>query len=375
MRLIGTFSNETQARRLSSYFKGKGIESNCDIAFESQTGQLAYHLWVLDEDRIKEAASDLDRFLKTPSAPEFDPPDFVPVEPKTAPVPGGEAPDAIIQSPTTPLTSFFLGLCIAIFFLNWLQEIPLREENLSNVLLLTPIQSNLLYDLPPAIEAIEETLAKHPVVPGQTIEDLAPQIQKELQVSENTPSWRGFYDWTLLKLQGKDTSLAEGPLFFRIRQGEIWRLFSPCVLHSEFLHILFNMIWLWVLCRPIEAKLKLTKTLLLTLVIGIGSNTIQYLMSGPLFIGYSGVIMGLAGFIWMRQKIAPWEGYPLNKMTILFLALFVGSMFLLTFVSFFLQLFAGIAFAPNIANTAHIAGALIGACLGRFSYFSWRAAK
>jgi membrane associated rhomboid family serine protease len=63
----------------------------------------------------------------------------------------------------------------------------------------------------------------------------------------------------------------------------------------------------------------------------------------------------------------------MNRTTILFLLLFIGSMFLLTFTSFFLELFKGVAFAPNIANTAHIAGVLIGAFLGRLSFFSQRA--
>jgi GlpG protein len=135
------------------------------------------------------------------------------------------------------------------------------------------------------------------------------------------------------------------------------------------------MIWLWVLGRPIEQRIGIAKTGLLTVIAGVSSNTIQYLVSGPFFIGYSGVIMALAGFIWMRERVAPWEGYPLNRTTILFLLLFIGSMFLLTFASFFFQLFTSVAFAPNIANTAHIAGALVGAFLGRFSFFAQKAAK
>ncbi len=82
--------------------------------------------------------------------------------------------------------------------------------------------------------------------------------------------------------------------------------------------------------------------------------------------------MALAGFIWMREKIAPWEGYPLNRATILFLLIFIGAMFALQLSSFFIQVFTTLEFAPNIANTAHIAGALIGALLGRFSYFAQR---
>ena len=44
----------------------------------------------------------------------------------------------------------------------------------------------------------------------------------------------------------------EIPLFEKIRQGELWRLFTPCILHRDFLHILFNMIWVWILVKQIE---------------------------------------------------------------------------------------------------------------------------
>ncbi len=375
MRLIGTLSNENQARRISSYLKIKGIDSNCDLAFDAQTGQMTYHLWVLDEDRLHEAASDFDRFQKLPSDPEFDAPVALQLDLEDSSPAEEDQEKSAVNLARSPLTIFVIGLCFAIFLLNAFEELPMREENLSNVFMFTQVQSLLLYDLPPSFEALEKMVRSKQIVPGQKAEDLAPEVRVRVQELAKIPYWRGFTDWILLKLKGGDASIAEGPLFSHIRQGEVWRLFSPCILHSEFLHILFNMIWLWVLGRPIEQKIGISKTLILTAATGIGSNTIQYLMSGPFFIGYSGVVMGLAGFIWMRQRVSPWEGYPLNKMTILFLILFVGSMFVLSLASFFLQLFTTIPFAPNIANTAHIVGGVIGACLGRLSWFSWRAAK
>ena len=85
--------------------------------------------------------------------------------------------------------------------------------------------------------------------------------------------------------------------------------------------------------------------------------------------------MGLAGFIWSRGKIAPWEGYPIQKSTLLFLVLFVLAMFGLQFTSFILHLFSDVNFSPNIANAAHITGAVLGALLGRLSLFSWRLSR
>ncbi len=378
MRLIGTLGNENTARRITSYLKEKGIDSNCEIAFDANTGQMSYQLWILDEDKIQAAAADFERFQKEPSNAEFDAPVHLRME-EEEPAPQEEEREQQreqrgVAGKKAPLTLALLMLCFLIFIYNGFQELPMREEGLESVFLMTPIQASLLYDIPPAIDALEEMLERHPVIPGQKAENLAPEVQSRLQEIEKLPMWKGIYDWIILKVKGQDTTSAEGPLFLKIRQGEVWRLFSPCVLHSEFLHILFNMIWLWVLGRPIEQRIGFAKTGVLTLVSGIGSNTIQYLVSGPFFIGYSGVVMALAGFIWMRERLAPWEGYPLNRTTILFLILFVVSMFALTFASFFLQIFTSMAFAPNIANTAHIAGALIGAFLGRLSFFAQRAA-
>lgn len=374
MRLIGTLTNENSARRIATYLKQKGIDSNCEISFDVNTGQMSYQLWILDEDKIAPAAVDFERFQKEPSNAEFDAPVMLRME--EAPLPPQEQEDVRTRgfaARQTPLTFALLFISTMIFFFNMAQEITMQEEGLQNVFLMTPIQAALFYDIPPAVEALEQMIEEHPPIPGQKQENLAPEVNARLQEIEKLPFWKGAYGWIILKAKGEDTTLMEGPLFYKIRQGEIWRLFSPCILHTQFLHILFNMLWLWILGRPIEQRIGLGRTALLTVIAGIGSNTLQYLVSGPFFLGYSGIVMALAGFIWMRERVAPWEGYPLNRSTILFLLLFIGSMFFLTFTSFFLELFKGVAFAPNIANTAHIAGAIIGALLGRFSFFAQRA--
>ena len=371
MRLVGTLQNENDARRLAGYLKRKGIENNCDVSFDAQSGHMSYQLWVHDEDRIHEAQSAFDQFMAGPANAAFD----VPIteryrEPEEEPPAEEIAPERKIR---TPFTTFIMSLCALIFLLNLLEENSVfQESGVQNVLLITPIQELLLFDLPPAIEELEKIIEKHQIQKGG---DLTVEVKAEIDELNKIPFWRGVYDWFLLKVTGKDTTLSEGPLFEKIRQGEVWRLFSPALLHSQFLHILFNMIWVWILSRPIEQRIGVARLAALSLASGIGSNIAQYLMSGPFFIGYSGVVMGLAGFIWMREKIAPWEGYPLNRATILFLLLFIGGMFLLQTTSFILQIFTSLSFEPNIANTAHIAGALIGASLARLPLFAMRVAK
>lgn len=374
MRLIGTLNNENDARRLSSYLKRGGIENNCDVAFDAQSGHMSYQLWVHDEDKMAEAQNAFGRFIESPSDAAFDVPiteQYMSKIEENVPEEGLEEPKSI----RTPFTTFILSLCILVFILNFFEESPLFEGNIQSGLLVTPIQALLLFDLPPAIEELEKIIEKYQIRPDQAPNEISSEAKAEIEQASRIPFWRGAYDWILLKMKGQDVSIAEGPLFEKIRQGEVWRLISPAILHRDFLHILFNMIWVWVLSRPIEQRIGLVKLFLLSIVVGVGSNLIQYLMSGPFFIGYSGIVVGLAGFTWVREKIAPWEGYPLNRGTILFLLLFIGGMFSLQFVSFILQLFTSISFEPNIANTAHIAGGFIGMALGRLPFFSMRVSK
>src|SRR5262249_38702183 len=149
-------------------------------------------------------------------------------------------------------------------------------------------------------------------------------------------------------------------LFEKIRQGELWRFFSPILLHNDILHIFFNMIWLLVLSPQIEMRIGSRKLLWFIMIVAFFSNTAQYLVSGPYFIGFSGVICGMAFFMKGRQKVAAWEGYVLSRQTFAFICFFIGILALLSLVSFIVSVFFDAKFAIPIANTGHLVGALSG---------------
>lgn len=319
MRLIGSLPNEFMARRFSEFLQHKGILHSCDGNLSTADGHITYQIWVHEEDQIPEAITWLSRFQDNSKDPEFQvelPPVAAAPQKKQAAKP---------RSFHAPFTMAILALCSLIFLLDNLEKNP---KNLS----ITPIESLLLYDLPPA----------------------------------GAPLWHGFY--TLIT----EPKVPEGPLFTKIKEGEIWRLFTPALLHRDLLHILFNMLWLWVLGRPIEQRIGTLKMFLFTLIIAAISNTAQYLMGGPFFLGYSGVIMGQAGFIWSRLRLAPWEGYPVQNNTLYFLFLFIAGMVALQLVSLLIQNFTALDLPLNIANSAHIAGGLAGLFLGRLPFFAWR---
>jgi GlpG protein len=360
MRVIGFIANEANARRFSAFLIRQGIENRIDCTDSCQ-------IWVVDEDRLEEAENYLKRFEADPQDALFN----VPIPPIVVEEKDEENRDRPRR--VAFATNFFLALCVFVYFLNFMQEASMRpSQPFEPAFVMTPIQSEMLFDLPSMVAQYNTYVKEHHIQSDQTMEELSASDREEIEKIIQTPFWRGIYDYVLFRAKTGDGSTADGPLFAKIREGQIWRLFTPCILHRDLIHILFNMIWLWVLGRPIEQRIGLLRMIGLTLIVGIVSNIMQYLMSGPFFLGYSGVVMGLAGFIWMRERIAPWEGYPLPRSTILFLVFFLLAMFVLQSVSFLIQIFTDLPFILNIANTAHVAGALMGALCGRMSFFAWR---
>jgi GlpG protein len=132
------------------------------------------------------------------------------------------------------------------------------------------------------------------------------------------------------------------------------------------------MMWLVVLGKQMESRLGAFRYILFIIIVGIISNTAQYIMSGPNFIGFSGVLTGMLSFIWVRQRKAPWEGYQLDKATVIFMLIFIFGMAALGMVTFLLQIFFNINLGTNLANTAHVIGILMGFLLGQLPVFGRR---
>ena len=136
-----------------------------------------------------------------------------------------------------------------------------------------------------------------------------------------------------------------------VRAGEVWRLLTPVFLHFSFIHILFNVMWMADLGTTIESRHSTGLLARLVLVIGIGSNMIQYAVTGhPAFGGMSGVVYGLIGYIWMRGKFDPACGLFLQKQTVV-----------MALIWFFVCL---VGIIPNVANGAHGGGLVIGMAWG-----------
>jgi len=372
MRLLGRIKGEKEAFTFHAFLQKEGIGGS----FEPTDQEDTFNIWIEHEDEVEQARHWLEEFEKNPEDPRF----AVEVHPIDR---EGIAKDPEIKPPPSPMairrlqrrrsarapfTCLIMLICALLYFWNGYQLSDLaKEKSGARFFNLTPLFMNLCYDVPATFPMLVKYFSEHPLESPKELENLE-KNDPEYKKIEDTPTWAGIYNVILEWPKAKDDLGA--PMFIKLRQGEVWRLFTPCLLHGGFLHILFNMLWLWLLGKQIEERIKLSQYLFITLIIGIVSNTAQYLVSGPLFIGYSGIITGLAGFIWMRQRMAPWEGYPLNRGTLIFLMVFIFGMLVLQVISFILMRTGAVEFPMNIANTAHITGAIVGALLGRIPFLS-----
>lgn len=383
MRLIGNFDTEREAYAFYSFLLKEGVQNIYELYEDVETAKKQYRIWVHDEDAFPRALELFNRYKENPQDPYFSqigpmmastppPPDFSEIAAEENSKWRSSPQVAVKQKrPRFTLTYVILMICVVLFLWNDFQEDKLRAErgSLAPYIFSTSLQQALLFDYPQSFQQFQELLAQYPTKDVKDIRELPPQAQELLAKSDKSPSWQGIYPFFKTLKQKGWAEASKVPLFEKIRQGEVWRLFTPCLMHHDFLHILFNMAWLWILGKQIEERIRASKMLLMILIIGIVANVAQYLVSGPYFLGFSGVIVGMAGFIWMRQRLAPWEGYPLNRSTLLFLLIFVLSMFALELVTFALQAFSVIKIAPVIANTAHIVGGLCGIVLARIPFF------
>jgi GlpG protein len=381
MRLIGSFDTEKQAYTLYSLLLKEGIQNTYEPFVDNETHAKRYRIWVYEENDLDAAVAWVEKYKQHPEDPQFQEAEapLISSLPRFQEQEGAEPSEG--AEPVLPLkkgrfpfqlTHVILALCIFLFLWNDVQEGRLKaaKGELALFLTFTPLQQALLFDDPIEYQQkIDQFLDTHDLKPYHNFKELPPAMITELEKVEKAPLWKGVFDWVLDKRRSPSNPEPTPPLFEKIREHQYWRLVSPCFMHRDFFHLLFNMAWVWILGRQMDERLKPLKIVSLALLIGIISNVAQYLMSGPFFMGYSGIIVGMAGFIWMRQKVAPWEGYPLSRGTVVFLLIFVLSMLALEWVTFGIELFSSVSITPVVANTAHIVGGLSGMWLGRFNVF------
>jgi GlpG protein len=322
MRLIGKIPDVYQAREFSAFLKKEGIENDCEFIQTTSGGETICQIWIIDEDQVDSAQEWYEKFLHNPTDPLYYGHDTGPKLLKEMPTfQQSSSPSPIRVKTALPrqkkgiLTLIILVLCIAVFF--WqettLPSTPKETDGIffPSITLISTAQKELMYDYPHFYEIVDRIYHLYTPDQIQNTTTPSPELKVLMNSLEHTPFWQGMYAELLQKYK-KDsdksapTFTESAPLFEKIKQGEIWRLVTPAFLHANLFHILFNVLWLMVLGNQIESRIGVLRYLLLIIISAAISNTAQYLMSGPNFLGLSGVICGMGGFIWARQQKAPW---------------------------------------------------------------------
>ncbi|MAY72275.1 rhomboid family intramembrane serine protease [Halomonas litopenaei] len=150
-------------------------------------------------------------------------------------------------------------------------------------------------------------------------------------------------------------ALAVGSIPDALAAGQVWRPLSPIFLHFGWMHLIFNMMWLWYFGRQVETLHGPLRMLTLVVVAGLAGNLAQYATGTVLFGGMSGVDFALLGYVWLMSRRAPASGFFVPQMLVLFM---------LGWMVFTMTDVAGLVGFGNVANEAHLGGLLVGLVLG-----------
>ncbi|MFZ0564714.1 MAG: rhomboid family intramembrane serine protease [Chlamydiales bacterium] len=378
MRLICTITSDENPNAFSTYLAQQGIDNECEAISSEGEGPRIFRIWVYEEDLVEKAQALYQNYRVNPQNPIYRVQHEPQVSVQEERPPQKRSRRFFSPAPYGPVSIAVLITVFALFIWAQFQRgvvIPPAIVGIVPAPILAPVERSLIYDYPEYFKIRDHLFTIYTPEDIKEKKPPPPEARRIIQELRATPTWTGLYDRFVAHFRDPQIPLSyDGPMFEKIRQGEIWRVFTPALLHFDLLHIFFNVLWFILLGNQIEYRIGWPRYLAFIVFTGIVSNTAQYLMSGPFFLGLSGIVCAMAGFIWARQQVAPWEGYLLHRFTLIFLASFVIGMFILQVVFFFMQIY-GKTVTIGIANTAHLTGAFTGYILGRMRFFAIKSQK
>jgi GlpG protein len=289
MRLIGHLSDETRAQAFGDFLLARGVRNEIE-----RDGDRAWSVWVLDENQVETARTWFSQYERDPGAAEFR---------------EAAATAARIREEEAKEAAAYR-----------------RRVRTSQTL----FPSSRAYGAGYVTYALIVVCVAIGLYSG---------------LGENVSFLRPFFI--------NDPESGTAGFLPQVRAGEIWRLFTPALIHFGPLHLLFNMLWLFQLGSMIESRQGHLRFALLTLGLAAGSNVAQYATYGPDFGGMSGVVYGLFGYIWIRGRMDPASGLWVHRNTVVLL------------IAWFFLCLTG--WVGHVANMAHGAGLILGGAYGYVS--------
>lgn len=270
-----------------------------------------------------------------------------------------------------PWTKIFIVACVAVYGLTAWTSVQKALNNPNRIFpYWPPVVEALMYDFPKPFQMMVAFDKQYPLAQKTEMDTLDANALEQIAEIRSQPIWLGLYKAMLFPDQAK--AIFSAPKFSSILHGQIYRAVTPIFLHGGILHILFNMLWLYLLGRALEPQMGSVRYVGFTLVSAVVANTFEYAMIGPVFLGYSGVLSAMVGYIWVRQKVAPYEWYPVDRSILLFFLAFIWGFFAIQIVLFALQYLRITQWDLGLGNAAHISGFLFGAIMAKTSLFCRR---
>jgi GlpG protein len=292
MRHIGQVQEAERARVFSDFLTSRGIHHQADPESDS-----SWSIWVRDEDQVAEAQECLARFSADPAATEFT-----------------QAADEAVKVRAAEEKE--------------LEAYRRRVRHRRNIFV--NLGSYGVGVLTYALIVICVLVAIYS------------------KLGENHEALRPFFI--------TDPETAANRSLHEIFGGEVWRLFTPMFIHFGPIHLIFNLMWVYQLGCMIEARQSTGTLLAIVFVASLCSNLAQYYVTDHAsFGGMSGVVYGLAGYVWLRGKYDRASGLFLDRQTVIML------------LAWLVICYTGIM--GPVANTAHLVGLIVGVIWGRVSAY------
>jgi GlpG protein len=329
MRSLTTIEGKSDAEAFVAYLLTLGISTHVEPASSPSEGSMqpsqrpdVWEVWIKNEDRIAQAKEELATFESNPRDPKY---------------------AAALRQANQILKE-------------QREEARLRQRNIQTPRLDNNRASMFSGRLPP----LTLTLVILCCVFGLLSNFSKPAPENRL--GQSIMSRLQFVDKSLYA-KTKDPAAS-------LKRGQLWRVITPAFLHGDPIHLLMNMLALASLGRLVERLIGIRRYALLLVLLAVGSHLPQGLLGenlfgikglsgSPNFVGISGVVMGLFGYIATKSKMRPDLGFSLSPQSYFMVAIllvmgFAGEMF-------------GSVGNLHMANFAHLGGLVAGAVLGFFS--------
>ena len=230
MRIVGSFQDPRQALAFSQFLRKHEIPHQVELVQNTDWGSTEYgnrlcEIWVHDEDQWPEAMKWYNNFKANPNDPlfEYDP------HQGSEPIPPTKSYIDWRKRPLGWVTRGILLICCALFFSNLLFPPPANvPEHMPFILFTSPLEKELLYDYPKAYEIINQLVDKYGFASLSNPNTLPQEGRALVMELAQTPYWEGLYSI----VEKKESLSVTPPMFEKIRQGQVWRLFTPALLHE-----------------------------------------------------------------------------------------------------------------------------------------------